>query len=39
MLGALGERYAAKITTPESAARAIPPGRRILIGSGAVVVP
>lgn len=29
------ERYEAKITTPEAAARAIPAGRRILIGSGA----
>lgn len=31
----LDGRYQAKITTPEGAARAIPPGRRILIGSGA----
>jgi acyl-CoA hydrolase/GNAT superfamily N-acetyltransferase len=29
------ERWRTKITTPEAAARAIPPGRRILIGSGA----
>jgi acyl-CoA hydrolase len=28
-------RYAAKIATPEAAVRLIPPGRRILIGSGA----
>ena len=29
------ERFAKKIVTPEQAIRAIPPGRRILIGSGA----
>jgi GNAT superfamily N-acetyltransferase len=34
-MATLNERYTAKITTPERAARAIPPGRRILIGSGA----
>jgi acyl-CoA hydrolase/RimJ/RimL family protein N-acetyltransferase len=29
------ERYRAKLTSPEVAVRAIPPGRRILLGSGA----
>ena len=31
----LEQRWEAKITTPEAAVRAIAPGRRILIGSGA----
>lgn len=32
---ALEQQYAGKVTTPAAAVRAIPPGRRILIGSGA----
>lgn len=34
-MATLSERYPTKIATPEQAARAIPKGRRILIGSGA----